>query len=216
MTEAEWVECSDPIPMLQFLHEKGSDRKLRLFNCVSCRRIWHLLNDERTRRAVETAERFADQLATCDELAEAANAGDDAAQKAYLDIRRCAPDADAAYAAAASAYNDADANVEYVQMATAHAGGVYQITYASLLRDLLGPLLFRQITTSPGLLSWNDSTIPKIAQAIYDERAFDRLPILADALEDAGCDNADILNHCREPGEHVRGCWVVDLLLGKE
>ena len=65
------------------------------------------------------------------------------------------------------------------------------------------------------LVAWNDGTVRKIAQAIYDERAFDRLPILADALEDAGCDNADILNHCRNGGEHVRGCWVVDLLLGK-
>ena len=67
----------------------------------------------------------------------------------------------------------------------------------------------------PSWLSWNDGTIPKLAQAIYDDRAFDRLPILADALEEAGCDNADILNHCRQPGEHVRGCWVVDLLLNK-
>jgi hypothetical protein len=57
---------------------------------------------------------------------------------------------------------------------------------------------------------------PKITQGIYNDRAFDRLPILADALEDAGCDNADILNHCRQPGEHVRGCWVVDLILGKK
>ena len=55
-----------------------------------------------------------------------------------------------------------------------------------------------------------------MAQSIYDDRAFDRLPILADALEDAGCDKADILNHCRQPGEHVRGCWVVDLVLGKD
>jgi hypothetical protein len=62
---------------------------------------------------------------------------------------------------------------------------------------------------------WNDRCVERIARVIYDERAFDRLPILADALEDAGCDNADILNHCRSGGEHVRGCWVVDLLLGK-
>jgi hypothetical protein len=64
-------------------------------------------------------------------------------------------------------------------------------------------------------LAWNDGIVPKLAQAIYDDRVFDRLPILADALEEAGCTNADILNHCRQPGEHVRGCWVVDLLLGK-
>ena len=65
-------------------------------------------------------------------------------------------------------------------------------------------------------MAWNAGTVRRIAQAIYDDRAFDRMPILADALEDAGCDNADILNHCRESREHVRGCWVVDLLLGKE
>ncbi len=64
-------------------------------------------------------------------------------------------------------------------------------------------------------LAWNDGAIPKMAQAIYDDRAFDRLPILADALEDAGCDNQEILDHCRSNGEHVRGCWVVDLILGK-
>ena len=63
---------------------------------------------------------------------------------------------------------------------------------------------------------WRTSNVTALAQAIYDDRAFDRLPILADALEDAGCTDADILNHCRQPGEHVRGCWVVDLVLGKE
>jgi hypothetical protein len=83
------------------------------------------------------------------------------------------------------------------------------------LRDLFSPLPFRPISINLVMLSWNDGTVPKIAQAIYDERAFDRMPILADALEEAGCTDAEILNHCRQPGEHVRGCWVVDLLLGK-
>ena len=65
-------------------------------------------------------------------------------------------------------------------------------------------------------LAWNDGTVVKLAQAIYDDRAFDRLPILADALEDAGCQDADILGHCRQQGAvHVRGCWVVDLLTGR-
>jgi hypothetical protein len=68
----------------------------------------------------------------------------------------------------------------------------------------------------PRWLAFNDGLIGQLAQAISDDRAFDRLPILADALEDAGCDNADILDHCRMPGEHARGCWVVDLILGKE
>jgi hypothetical protein len=64
--------------------------------------------------------------------------------------------------------------------------------------------------------NWLTSTVVSLVQAIYDDRAFDRLPILSDALQDAGCENEDILNHCRSGGTHVRGCWVVDLLLGKE
>jgi hypothetical protein len=75
---------------------------------------------------------------------------------------------------------------------------------------------FRPVTINPVWLAWNDGTVQKIAQGIYEERAFDRMPILADALEESGCTNADILYHCRLPGEHVRGCWVVDLVLGKE
>jgi hypothetical protein len=74
---------------------------------------------------------------------------------------------------------------------------------------------FRPVTIAPPWLSWNGATVPKMAQAIYDGRTFDRLPILADALEEAGCDNADVLAHCRSEGPHVRGCWVVDLILGK-
>jgi hypothetical protein len=83
------------------------------------------------------------------------------------------------------------------------------------MRDIFGNP-FAPATISSIWLTWNDGTVRSVAQAIYDDRAFDRLPILADALEDAGCDNADILTHCRSGGEHVRGCWVVDLLLGKE
>ena len=82
------------------------------------------------------------------------------------------------------------------------------------IHDVLGNP-FRPISHNSSWLAWNDGTIPKMAQVIYDARAFDRLPLLADALEDAGCTDADILSHCRTPGEHVRGCWVVDLLLGK-
>ncbi|MBL8799437.1 MAG: hypothetical protein JNM56_36485 [Planctomycetia bacterium] len=80
-----------------------------------------------------------------------------------------------------------------------------------LLRDIVGNP-FRPVEFQS---AWRTETAVSLAQAIYDERAFDRLPILGDALEDAGCDNMDILNHCREPGEHARGCWPLDLLLRK-
>jgi hypothetical protein len=74
---------------------------------------------------------------------------------------------------------------------------------------------FRPVAFDPAWLAWNDGAVAKRAQAIYDDRGFDRLPLLADALEDSGCTEAEILAHCRGPGPHVRGCWVVDLLLGK-
>jgi hypothetical protein len=83
------------------------------------------------------------------------------------------------------------------------------------LREIFGNP-FRPVAVEPSWLRWQDGTVVRIARAIYDERAFDRLPILADALEEAGCTNTDILSHCRQSGGHVRGCWVVDLLLGKE
>ena len=71
---------------------------------------------------------------------------------------------------------------------------------------------FRPVAIDP---AWISPTVKQLAEAIYEERAFDRMPILVDALEEASCSNADILNHCCQPGEHVKGCWVVDLVLGK-
>lgn len=65
-------------------------------------------------------------------------------------------------------------------------------------------------------VTWLTGTVVALAQSIYNDRAFDRMPILADALEDAGCNSQDILSHCRQPDGHVRGCWVVDLVLGRE
>ena len=92
-----------------------------------------------------------------------------------------------------------------------------QSAQCDLVRELIGnPFSPVPVTPEPGPGSWNGGVIRQLAQAIYDERTFDRLPILADALEEAGCADAAILDHLRGPGPHVRGCWVVDLLLGKE
>jgi hypothetical protein len=71
------------------------------------------------------------------------------------------------------------------------------------------------VAVEPEWLAWNDGLIPKLAQAIAEENAFDRLPILADALEEAGCTDEEILAHCRDKGAHVRGCWVVALFLAR-
>jgi hypothetical protein len=87
----------------------------------------------------------------------------------------------------------------------------FMASHTRLLREIFGNP-FRPVSLNP---TWHTTNVLALVQAIYDDRAFERMPILGDALEDAGCDNADILNHCRQPGEHVRGCWVVDLILGK-
>jgi hypothetical protein len=81
-----------------------------------------------------------------------------------------------------------------------------------LLRDIFGNP-FRPVTLDP---AWRTSTVLALATGIYNEKAFDRMPTLADALMDAGCSNEDILNHCRGPGPHSRGCFAVDLILGRE
>jgi hypothetical protein len=87
-------------------------------------------------------------------------------------------------------------------------------TLCRLIRDLIR-VPFRPVAIEPAWLAWNHGTVPAIARRVYGERAFPELPVLADALEDAGCTDADLLAHCRGPGPHVRGCWAVDLILGK-
>jgi hypothetical protein len=85
--------------------------------------------------------------------------------------------------------------------------------HVRLLHDIFGPLPFRDVPLNS---DWLTSTVLALARGIYGEKAFDRMPILADALQDAGCDNDEMLSHCRREGwEHVRGCWVLDLLLGR-
>ena len=86
------------------------------------------------------------------------------------------------------------------------------VAQAILLRDIFGNP-FRPVTFSP---SWRTSTAASLASQMYESGDFGAMPILADALQDAGCDSADVLDHCRGPRPHVRGCWVVDLVLGKE
>src|SRR5262249_30632400 len=87
---------------------------------------------------------------------------------------------------------------------------------ANLLRCIFGPQPLHSVSINPAWWTWNQGIVINLAKSIYDDRAFDRMPILAEALEKAGCTNQEILTHCRGPGPHVLGCWVVDLLLGKE
>jgi hypothetical protein len=218
MTEDEWADWSgDPDFLLDPVRNTVSGRKLRLFACACCLRIWHMLTDERSRKAVKVGELFADGKVDERELA----AAKVAANSAHFEAATPAIFSPAAHAAACAFYTATAPPILTFAAANRAASSLglekeaEQKEQASLFRDILGNP-FRPVFADTSWLAWNDDTIPKLAQAIYDDRAFDRLPILADALEDAGCDNADILAHCRGPGPHVRGCWVVDLLLGKE
>jgi hypothetical protein len=91
-------------------------------------------------------------------------------------------------------------------------GSEYRIRIEHLIRDIFGNP-FRPVSFDP---EWRTSTAAAIAKGMYDSRDFSAMPILADALQDAGCDDEDVLDHCRAAdGVHVRGCWVVDLVLEK-
>lgn len=244
MTEAEWLVCSDPMRMLEFLRGKASERKLRLFAVACCRRISNLLRDERSRQAVEVGERYADGLVTDDALEEARENSSDASGAAHRAATATGWSTNAwiENAAANAAYGvcghwqnwlsdtrlfetpvwvaraSAGPEGEHVLSDAARPEGVEeeQETQCQLLRDVFGPIPFRSVSLDRAILRWNDGTLLNMAQGFYTDRAFDRMPKLADALYEAGCDHADVLAHCRQPGEHVRGCWVVDLLLGKE
>ena len=207
MTESEWLTCGDPGQMLPLLRGKATDRKLRLFAAACGRYLWADLTDDRSRRAVVVAERFADGQATERELQDAASA----ARGSTQDSSSIGSAADAADVAAWTASSASGYAIAFHVMiaGTADLESQHQ---AALLRDIFGPLPFRPCTLDR---AWLTSTVEAIAIAIYQDYAFDRLPILADALEDAGCTNAEILNHCRQNADHHRGCWALDLILGK-
>jgi hypothetical protein len=222
VTEAEWLACTrdDTVDMQACLRGKGSPRKLRLFACACCRHIDHLLGDLRSKPAVEVAERYADGLASDAELQAAWLVAASAADDAQEALREGA--IEQPYLAAMAGHWPADSG-------HSRSGGVILASHAAFFaQQAADPVVERRwqakvlcdIFGEPHLplpipTGWLTSTVRGLATAIYAERAFDRLPILADALEDAGCDNADVLAHCRGDGPHVRGCWVVDLILGK-
>jgi hypothetical protein len=192
MTEAEWVACIDPLPMLDHLQGTASRRKLRLF-AVACGRTWPPPADARSRRAAEVAGRYADGQATAGELA-----------AAFADARAAVAGSDPA-AACAHAAAHPDPWVAARSAAEAACG-----PRAALLRDLFGNP-FRPAALDPSLLT---PEVVALARAVYADEDFGRLPELGDALERAGCADAGLLRHCHEPGPHARGCWLLDLVLG--
>ena len=222
MNETTWLATTRPMPLLNFLGDRATERKRRLFAVACCRRIWHLLGDGCLRAAVEAGEEFADNPHSEDALAPLRRQVDSLANEQN---HACFPACcvkwsisehkgvngftAAAYAAEGLAFRVAGQSwtKAYVKVMEQE----YKVLMG-LLRDVFGNP-FRPVAADP---LWLTSTVVELARGIYAERAIDRLPILADALQDAGCENVDVLGHCRGPGPHGRGCWVVDLLLGKD
>jgi hypothetical protein len=216
MTEAEWLANTDPQRLLEYLGGTAHLRKLRLFAYGCCRRVWHLLTHADSRAAAEAAERFADGLERKGHLAAVRSR---ARQVTFVQRG-------AAYIAWRAAFEKLPTVIGNIARGTiynaaAHPGGGgwnstdverESVAVAALLREIFGNP-FRPVTFDP---AWRTDTTVSLARTMYESRDFSAMPILADALQDAGCDNDDVLNHCRGPGPHVRGCWVVDLVLGKE
>jgi hypothetical protein len=219
MSEEEWLACTNPMGMLAFLRGMFSDRKLRLFAVACCGIGWHLIADDQNRRAIEIAESLADgttyreQLPAVRASLTSVTAWCTIEDSAWVAATRAALSG-VRDAARSAARNKAWSGREERDAAWWQARAATRFTQASIVRDIFGTP-FRSIALAPTSLAWHGGLIVSMARQMYDSRDFREIPVLADALEEAGCMDADILNHCRQPGEHVRGCWVIDTLLGK-
>ncbi len=279
MTSAEWSESVDPEPMLSTALPAASDRKRRLFAVACCRQAADFLlglyggtgMDRRIddyRRAVDTAERFADGEATPEELSGAREGADDSLfvndppdDRSHDEMRKATVGDDAdwlvrlvggesdeirremeSFPSPGAWLEDGD-NAEWYLTASVDPFRDVAGTDAALIGETIGrqvlllvrhydwereaderaaqTALLRDIFGDPFPPpafdpAWRTLDVSTLAESIYAERAFERMPILVDALEEAGCNDPAIVGHCRGPGPHVRGCWVLDLVLGKE
>ncbi len=236
MTEAEWLACEEPSTLLS-KWRRFPERKLVLFGCACCRLWWHLFTEELC-QVVEAAEKRADAVIGPDELAATRRSLESRCPNLFwyqgdpeLTVHwvawltaideRGAREFEYQHPLGSDTFDDMLAALKddlaiCLAVAAKSADAEYELeraAQAGLLRDIFGNP-FRPVTFSP---SWRTDTAVSLAAQMYESRDFSAMPILADALQDAGCDNEDILNHCRDANQpHVRGCWVVDLVLGKE
>jgi hypothetical protein len=227
MNERKWLASAELMPLLKFLRGKAGTRTVRLFACACCRRIWPLLADDRDRQAVEVAEGDAEGQGPPGPREADRSTPAGAAVTTCLAVVGGNPNStwltglslvaeQAAMAAADAALGGPRGKVD--QAAWEAVFDAELAAQCRALRDIAGNP-FRLVTVSPACTT---PQVVALAQAAYDERELPagtldprRLAVLADALEDAGCTDPDLLNHLRGPGPHYRGCWAVDLLLGK-
>ena len=233
MTEEDWISLADPQPMLAYLRGSASDRKLRLFAVACCRSLGEELPGPHFHDAISLAEQFADGEASGDRLfnpwdlvshpeklpsqcqrsiAQAIHWTARMAQPAYESWTRDEP-FDLPLWAERVSRSLIDAAQGDDRVRTSYAlRAAERCAQADLIRDIFGNPLQPE-TIDP---RWLTTNVVDLSRLIYSERLFDRMPILSDALMDAGCDAEAILQHCRSGLPHTRGCWVVDLLTGKK
>jgi hypothetical protein len=195
VTEAEWLQGNDLQQMVRHMHYRASARKFRLFEVACCRGVCERWTDVEFQEVLIVAEKYADGLATAQEMMETAFGGH---RFGWTSVKKVA-----------RSFRDSDP-----QELTRQCG---------LLREVLGNPFFHQPVADLAWLVWNNRTAARVAADAYAGRQLPKgtlnpasLSLLADALEDAGCTDANLLGHLRSPGPHVRGCWAVDLVLGKE
>jgi hypothetical protein len=223
MTEQEWLNCRDPHKMLRWLGRRATERKLRLFACSCVRAAWDRLGDERLRNLLEVAEQYVGGQASQGKLTAAYQAAKEVQTEWWIgedDVEEEAAGPEDAIALAARAV----AAPLWVQ--TAASDAAYWIEWAGVeeravqaerVRDVFNP--FRRNRVEP---AWLTPTVISLSEAAYSDRdlpsaalAADRLADLAAALTAAGCTDAELLAHLRSSGPHCRGCWPLDLVLGK-
>jgi hypothetical protein len=220
--ETTWLASVDPQAMLMSLRGQRSDRKLRLFACACCRRIWTQLPREANRALVAAIEDRPDgtfddpplHAALIDSSRHEYECAQDPGYWAVKNLGRSFYKASPLGAALLVTLQVRQkVGPEHNLAAILRGpGGAEARAHCDLLRDVFGPLPFRRVAVEA---SWKSPAVIALAQAVYEERRFEDLPVLADALEEAGGTDPEILTHLRGAGLHARGCWVLDLLLGK-
>ncbi len=228
MTEAEWLACENPEAKLVYgrdrcgLTREAVDRKFRLFTIACAREEWeraqssgeyfHLgerVEDDRREHYVHPEYGYEKAILYAEDRADGVPCKVTRMCQILWILAMFFKGEDLAFAALGY---DPDGLSQIPPEQITETILSYHVHPSRYIREVFGNP-FRPITFSP---SWRTSTAVTLAKQMYESRDFGAMPILADALQDAGCDCADVLDHCRGPGPHVRGCWVLDRVLGKE
>jgi hypothetical protein len=214
MDELQWLSRHDPHAMLNFIASRTSPRKLLLFACACARRILFASGDEQRQEIIALVERFADDPGCAAEWPARPERQYDLDKHSVAELFLLAPVLRPPLLAAQVAIN------VRIQKSAGHPRPKYirhreRRHQCQFLREIFGNP-FRPVTWDWSLLGLHQQRVRNMAQVIYDENRFDELPFRGDALEEAGCVDAQMLGHCRNRIPHVRGCWVLDLLVEKQ